>query len=101
MAARECGDEVCDNVRITVEIDEFDAQGRTSHAVSRYVRVMLKVRSLRRAVGEALLEAESCKRRLREHQVAEALRLFEGFLEPAPRPRLLRRFTKRRALHGR
>jgi hypothetical protein len=82
------------DVKITVEIDEFHAQGGMSHAVADYVRAMLKVRSLRRAVGEALLEAESCKRKLRTAQAADAQKLLESLTEPVPGPRLLRRPTK-------
>jgi hypothetical protein len=88
------------DVKITVEIDELEAGVRTSHAVADYVRAMLKVRSLRRAVGEALLEAEHCKRKLRAPQLADAEKLLEG-VEPARRqPRLLRRLTKRPARQG-
>jgi hypothetical protein len=83
-----------DHVKITVEIEEFDGV-TTSHAVAAYVRAMLKVRSLRRAVGEALLEVESCKQRLRESQMAEAQTLLESLDTVQPRPRLLRRPTKR------
>jgi hypothetical protein len=88
------------DVKITVEIDELEAGVRTSHAVADYVRAMLKVRSLRRAVGEALLEVEHCKRKLRAPQLADAQKLLEA-VEPARlRPRLLRRLAKRPARQG-
>ena len=89
----------CSDVRITVDIEEFDVQGRIAHAVADYVRALLKVRSLRRAVGESLLEAERCKQKLRTDQVAEAQKLFERAVESTPRPRLLRRSPKRPPSH--
>jgi hypothetical protein len=86
-------------VKITVEIDELEAGVRTSHTVADYVRVMLKVRSLRRAVGEALLEAEHCKKKLKAPQLLEAQKLLDGIDPAPPSPRLLRRLTKRPARH--
>jgi hypothetical protein len=84
------------HVKINVEIEEFEALGRISHAVADYVRAMLKVHSLRRAVGEALLEAEHCKKKLSAHLLVEAQRLLEGVEpKPPPNPRLLRRVTRR------
>jgi hypothetical protein len=82
-------------VKIRVEIEEPDARVRTSHAVADYVRAMLRIRSLRRAVGEALLEAEHCKKKLKAAQVLEAHRLLEGADRSPARSPLLRRPTKR------
>jgi hypothetical protein len=91
-------------VKITVEIDEFEPDVRVSHAVADYVRVMLKVWSLRRAVAEALLEAEYCKKRLKGSQLLEARTLLDEKFEQALRlrkPPLLRRLTKRPATKDR
>ncbi len=68
-----------------MEIEVLDAGVRTSRAVADYVRAMLKVRSLRRAVGEALLEVEHCKQQLTAPQLAEAAKLPEGVVPPAPK----------------
>jgi hypothetical protein len=86
-------------VKITVDIDELDSSVRTSHAVADYVRAMLKVRSLRRAVGEALLEAERYRFKLKDHQLVEAERLIDGAVPP-PSPKLRRRPMGRRTARG-
>lgn len=82
-------------MKITVEIEELDGRVTTSRVVADYVRAMLKVRSLRRAVGEALLEAEHCKKKLRSSQLAEAAQILDGADAAPPRP-LLRRLSGRR-----
>jgi hypothetical protein len=84
-----------DDMKITVVIEELDASVRTSHAVADYVRAMLRVRSLRRAVGEALLEAERCRLKLKSCQLVEAAHLLAGTVPP-PQPKLLRRLMGRR-----
>ena len=86
-------------MKITVDIDELDSSVRTSHAVADYVRAMLKVRSLRRAVGEALLEAERHRLKLKDHQLVEAERLIDGAVLP-PAPKLRRRPMGRRMARG-
>ena len=90
-------------MKITVEIDEFEAGVRMSHAAAAYVRVMLKVRSLRRAVAEALLEAEYCKKKLKGPQLLEARKLLDENEQSLRlrKPPLLRCLTKRPATKDR
>jgi len=85
-------------VKITVEIEELDTLVKTAHVVADYVRAILKVRSLRRAVGEALLEAEHCKKKLSAAQVTSAHELLDrAEAARTKKPQLLRRPTKRPA----
>jgi hypothetical protein len=79
-------------MKIAVEIEELNSPVKTSHVVADYVRALLKVRSLRRAVGEALLEAEHRKRKLTPSRVAQAQKLFDSLKPPGLKP-LLRRMT--------
>lgn len=64
-------------MQITVEIEEPGLLGVShSQAVADYVRSLFKVRALKRAVTEAVLEAEQRRQRLTGSQLNEALRLF-------------------------
>ena len=67
-----------DDVKITVEVEELEPGHTNSRHVADYVRVMFRVRALRRAVGEALLEAEHCKQKLKATHLVEAQRLLDG-----------------------
>jgi hypothetical protein len=64
-------------MQITVEIEEPKLLGVSqSQAVADYVRSLFKVRALKRAVTEAVLENEQRRQRLTGSQLNEALRLF-------------------------
>lgn len=78
-------------VKITVEVDELESGHTDSHAVADYVRAMLRVRALRRALGEALLDAERRKQKLNTTRLEEAQRLLEAVGAARERVRLLRR----------
>jgi hypothetical protein len=82
-------------VNITVEVDDLEPGLTKSYYVAEYLRTVLKVRSLRRALDEALLEAERSKAKLREPQLVEANTLLERLEHPPAPSRLLRLPTKR------
>jgi hypothetical protein len=63
------------NVRIMVEIEEFEPGVTNSQAVADYVRALFKVRALKRAVTDALIEAEERRQTLNGTQLREAFRL--------------------------
>lgn len=65
-------------MKITVEVDELEPGRTNSHHVADYVRAMLRVRALRRALGEALLEAERRKQKLTARHLVEARDLLDG-----------------------
>jgi len=67
-----------ENVKISVEVEELKPGLTHSHFVADYLRAMLKLKALRRAVGETLLEVELCKAKLNATRLAEAQKLLDG-----------------------
>ena len=64
-------------MKITLELEEPELGGvSNSQAVADYVRSLIRVRALKRAVTDAVVEAERRKQRLTGSQLNEALRLF-------------------------
>jgi hypothetical protein len=84
------------HVKLTVEIEEVDAGVTTSPVIATYLRAMLTVRALFRAAGQALLEVERCRQKLKPAQLREAGRLLQS-VGPPRRNRLVRRPSRRRA----
>jgi hypothetical protein len=76
-------------VKISVEVDELEPGRTRSHQVADYVRAMLKVEALRRAVGEALLDAERRKQKLNAKRLAEAQELLDEVRASHRRLRLI------------
>jgi hypothetical protein len=63
-------------VKITVEIEELRRGATDSPTVADYVSTLFKMRALRGAVTDAVVEAEQHRQRLNGAQLNEALRLF-------------------------
>jgi hypothetical protein len=80
-----------ENVKISVEVEELEPGLTNSHFVADYLRAMLKLKALRRAVGETLLEVELCKAKLNATRLAEAQKLLDGGEANRQRFRLLPR----------
>jgi hypothetical protein len=75
-------------VKIIVEVQDLEPGRTKSYAVASYVRAVLKLRALRREVGNALLEVERRKKALNGRPLdpkarAEAQRLLDELgIEP-------------------
>jgi hypothetical protein len=63
-------------VKITVEVDDLEPGRTHSHYVADYLRTMFRVRALRRALGEALIDAARRKQKLNATQLIEARELL-------------------------
>lgn len=70
--------ETVGGVKITVEVEELEPGRTNSHLVAEYLRAMFRVRALRRALGEALVNADRRKQKLKASQLVEAQRLLDG-----------------------
>jgi hypothetical protein len=63
-------------VKITVEIEELGRVATDSPTVADYVCALFKIRALKGAVTDAVVEAEQHRQRLNGAQRNEALRVF-------------------------
>jgi hypothetical protein len=60
-------------VKVIVEVRDVDAGRASSYTVANYVKAALKVRALRRELGQALLEVERWKKALKRRLQADVL----------------------------
>ena len=60
-------------MKILIEVADLEPGRTKSHMIARYVRAALKVQSLRREFGQALIEMRACKKVLCDRTQANSL----------------------------